>query len=96
MSTEATCAAAGARLRAALRARSDRHFYRAHPAVVRGPLDDPGAVVAGASQAPGAGPDLVVTEELPEVYVQPDDLPRLVRALTARSRWARHRTGPTY
>ena len=76
--------AAPQRLRAALRARSDWAFYRAHPTAVRRLLDDPGAVVAGASQAPGAGLDLVVTGALPEVYVQPDDLPRLVRAFALR------------
>lgn len=73
------------RLQAVLRARSDRHSYRAHPAAVRWLLGDPRVVLAGPDEAARAGLDLVVTDARPEVYVRPGDEPELVRKLALRA-----------
>ncbi len=72
------------RLHAVLRARSDRHSYRAHPAAVRRLLGDSRIVVAGPTEAARAGLDLVATDARPEVYVRPDDELEVVRELALR------------
>ncbi len=72
------------RLRAALRARSDRHGFIAHAAAVRRLVEDADVVVAGATEAARVGLNVAAVHAPTEVYVRGDRLPDLVRSLALR------------
>ena len=69
------------RWRAVLRARSEVHPSRAHPAALRRLLDTPGVRASGSIDVAGHGIDLVVVNALPEVYVTASEWPQLARSL---------------
>lgn len=68
-----------ARWRAALRARADVIPCRVHPAALSRLGNAPEVVPAGPVEAARRGIDLVAFESLPEVYVEPDAWPNVVR-----------------
>lgn len=72
------------RWRSALRARSEVHRVQAHPAALRRLEDEPTVQPAGPERAARAGADLVAIDQVPEVYVQADEWPRLRRRLALR------------
>lgn len=72
------------RWRSALRARSELHPVEAHPAALRRLDGDPAVKAAGLDRAAHAGADVVAIDPLPEVYVQPDEWPKLHRRLALR------------
>lgn len=74
------------RWRAALRARSDVLRCRVHPAAVRRLVEEGSgvALAAGENEAVRRGIDLVAFDAVPQVYVRPQEWPRLERELMVK------------